>query len=68
MVNLKATLILLGVLMMTLMLTTAPIFAGSVLAVKKSTWALCLTTPQRQSYLPTEHAAHRSLSHLIEMS
>ena len=37
MVNLKATLILLGVLMMTLMLTTAPIFAGSVLAVKKST-------------------------------
>jgi len=37
MVNLKAALILLGVLMMTLMLTTAPMFAGSVLAVKKST-------------------------------
>jgi hypothetical protein len=35
MVNLKATSILLGVLTMTLMLTTAPLFAGSVFAVKK---------------------------------
>ena len=37
MVNLKAAWILLGVLTMTLTLTTAPILAGSVLAVKKST-------------------------------
>jgi hypothetical protein len=35
MVNLKTVLILLGVLTMTLILTTAPMFAGSVLAVKK---------------------------------
>jgi hypothetical protein len=37
MVNLKAAWILLGVLTMTLTLTTAPILPGSVLAVKKST-------------------------------
>ncbi|PWU80187.1 MAG: hypothetical protein DLM72_13505 [Candidatus Nitrosopolaris wilkensis] len=36
MVNLKSAWILLGVLTMTFMLTTAPLFAESVLAVKKS--------------------------------